>query len=174
MIPRFCDDIRTARCHIVPLEVGDAPALAAITDASVTERIHFLPEPFTADDARGLLVRRPLGDWYFGIHDRQKGALLGVIGAHFSTRRRAIEIGYWLAAPARGRGIAQEALDALTARLALSHPDRRIIAECHPDNVPSWELLERAGFARTAQAGNRPGRVLFVQGRLAEGRIDVC
>lgn len=171
---RFCDDIRTARCRIAPLEAGDAPALAAITDASVTGRIHFLPEPFTADDAHALLVRRPLGDCYFGIRDRRDDALLGVIGAHFSTRRRAVEIGYWLAAATRGRGIAQEALKALTPRLALEHPDRRIVAECHPDNAPSWELLQRAGFAPTRQAGRRPGRVLFVHGLSAEGRIDVC
>ena len=171
---RFCDDVRTARCRLAPLGAGDAPALAASTDASVTERIHFLPEPFTADDARALLVRQPLGDSYFGVRDRQTDALLGVIGVHFSTRRRAIEIGYWFAATARGRGLAQEALGALTPRLALAHPDKRIIAECHPENAPSWGLLQRAGFAPTTQAGYRPGRVLFVHGLRAEGRIDVC
>ena len=171
---RFCDDVRTARCRIAPLDVVDAPALAAITDASVTERIHFLPEPFTANDAHALLVRRPLGDWYYGIRERHGDALLGVIGAHFSTRRRAIEIGYWLAAAARGRGIAQEALYTLTQRLALAHPDRQIIAECHPDNARSWDLLQRTGFAPTVQAGRRPGRVLFVHGAADQGRIDVC
>lgn len=170
----FLATILTARCRIAPLEDADAAALAAITDASVTQRISFLPEPFTPADARMLIGRRGMGDRFHGIWSREEDRLLGVIGVHHARRRREIEIGYWMAAAARGQGLAREALQALTARLSLRHPECRIVAECHPDNGPSWELLQRVGFTPTGQAGQRPGRVLFARGARHRGRIDVC
>src|SRR3546814_5204453 len=38
--------LSTERCRIDRLAPDDAAALAAITDASVTEQVHFLPESF--------------------------------------------------------------------------------------------------------------------------------
>ena len=171
----FLEDIRTARCRIALLEERDAEALATITDASVTGPIHFLPEPFTPADARALIARSAMGEGFFGIWSRDEAELMGVIGVHPAPHRREVEIGYWLTASARGRGLAAEALRAMMGRLALCHPDRRIVAECHPGNVRSLALLERSGFVATGRMGHRPGRVLLVRAaRAAHGRIDVC
>ena len=167
-------DIRTARCRIAPLEDSDAPALAAITDASVTERIHFLPAPFTPDHARALIRAGGGAGRFHGIWSREGTALLGAIGVHPAPHRREIEIGYWLAAAARGQGLATEAQTAMLGRLALRHADCRIVAECHPANARSLALLERAGFRPTGRAGRRPGRVLLVRQAPEAGRIDVC
>ena len=167
-------DIRTTRCRITPLAEADSADLAAITDASVTGSIHFLSEPFTADDARALIRAQMADDRFFGIRSREDGTLLGVIGVHCHGRRRTVEIGYWMAAPVRGQGYAREALQVLIARLALQFPDSRIVAECHPDNARSQGLLQRVGFTSTGQAGQRPGRVLYAQTVQRAGRIDVC
>lgn len=48
--------LSTDRCRIAPLHADDACALAAITDASVTAQVHFLPTPFTEADARALIA----------------------------------------------------------------------------------------------------------------------
>ena len=171
---RFLDDIRTARCRIAPLALGDVDALTAITDATVTARIHFLPEPFTQADARKLIVQGRADNRFYGIRACADGALLGVVGVHGGARGRDVEIGYWLASDARGRGLASEVLAALMPRLALDYPACRIVAECHPENGRSQALLERMGFVFTGQAGRRPGRVVLARSGQAPGRIDVC
>jgi len=57
-------------------------------------------------------------------------------------------VGYWLAAAARGRGIATRALRMLSRwafdQLALA----RLELTCAPDNLPSQRVAERCGFVR--------------------------
>jgi len=165
-------DITTPRSRIAPLVDADAPDLHAITDASVTTSVSFLPEPFTLDDARALTIatdeRR-----FLGVRDRASGALRGVIGLHrkpFGT----IEIGYWFAASARGQGLATEAVDAVLDALQGLSTCSRIEAECSIDNRPSWGLLQRVGFRPTGDAGDRPGRMLMLWHGQPGTRIDVC
>jgi len=58
------------------------------------------------------------------------------------------EIGYSIVPAYRGRGLAPEAVQALTA-WALEQPGvRRVVAGCEPDNVASIRVLEKAGFRR--------------------------
>ncbi|MGB6184813.1 MAG: GNAT family N-acetyltransferase, partial [Sphingopyxis granuli] len=106
--------LTTARCRIDRLDAADAPALAAITDASVTEQVHFLPTPFTESDARALIARSGGDDVFHAV--REGAALIGVIGVH--RRGRDHEVGYWFAAAARGRGLAREAVAAVVRDLA--------------------------------------------------------
>ncbi|AKH42490.1 RimJ/RimL family protein N-acetyltransferase [Altererythrobacter atlanticus] len=164
--------LSTARCRIDPLRAEDAEELWAITDESVTAKVHFLPDPFTLSDARALIAGCSKHDCFLAVRDRRLGHLLGVIGAHRQAGRR-IEIGYWFAATARGRGLATESLRAATGLIAQRFPTCRLVAECHPENGPSRALLERIGFASSGAAGKRPGRQLFSQA-VSAMRIDVC
>ncbi|MCW2606040.1 MAG: hypothetical protein JWO60_733, partial [Frankiales bacterium] len=60
--------------------------------------------------------------------------------------RGSQEIGYGLAAPARGRGLGTEAVAVLCAWLE-SQPDvHRVVAEVEVGNEPSQRLLARLGF----------------------------
>ncbi len=162
--------IRTRRCRIAALRREDAPALLAITDASVTARVHVLPEPFTLADAEALIA----SGCFLGVRGRGDGALLGVVGVHPSAGCE-VEVGYWFAAAARGRGLAAEAVEAVIEALADVAPARRIVAECLPENRPSWRLLERVGFSATGRKGARPGRELLAWRAPAGGvRFDVC
>lgn len=166
--------IRTRRCRIAALRREDARALQTITDASVTARVHFLTEPFTLADAEALIAGGESGQTFLGVWSREDDALLGVVGVHPSAGCE-IEVGYWFAAAARGRGIAAEAVEAVIAALADIAPARRIVAECLPSNRPSWKLLERVGFAATGRKGARPGRELLAWRAPAGGvRFDVC
>jgi RimJ/RimL family protein N-acetyltransferase len=174
MIPRLVP-ILTRRCRVSPLSPGDAPALAAITDASVTARVHFLPQPFTPADALALIEGGKGGHRFHGVWAREGADLLGVIGVN-PKGNYVIEVGYWFAAPARGQGLAAEAVEATLAALADRNPQCRIVAECRPDNRRSQHLLERVGFHATGAPGERPGRMLFAWAAQSPSsyRFDVC
>lgn len=165
--------LSTDHCRITPLTADDARALAAITDESVTSQVHFLPAPFTEADARALIAGSGGGDVFHAVRGRSDGALYGVIGVH-RRRGEEYEIGYWFAGPARGKGIATEAVRAVVEALAASRPGCSIIAECRPGNERSEALLRRIGFASTGRAGQRPGRMLLMWHREPVYRIDVC
>jgi RimJ/RimL family protein N-acetyltransferase len=60
----------------------------------------------------------------------------------------AVELGYGIVEPLRGRGIATEALVA-AAHLALANGAILVKADTTPDNVPSQRVLLKAGFHET-------------------------
>jgi len=152
--------ILTPRCLISQLKETDVGALQAITDASVTSLIHFLPEPFTLADAEALIAGFGPEGSFFGVWDAAGADLKGVIGVH-PKENREIEIGYWFSGAARGKGLATEAVRAVVTRLAALYPEHQILAECHPGNGRSWALLERVGFVPTGKTGHRPGRMVL-------------
>src|SRR3546814_16729306 len=98
--------LSTDHCRITPLFADDSRALAAITDATVTSRVHFLPAPFTEADARALIAKSGGGDVFHAVRDASGLDLNGVIGVH---RRLGgeYEIGYWFAARVRGKRSAE-------------------------------------------------------------------
>lgn len=165
--------LSTDHCRITPLFADDARALAAITDETVTSRVHFLPAPFTEADARALIAGSGGGDMFHAVRDADGLDLNGVIGVHRRVGQE-YEIGYWFAARVRGKGIATEAVRAVVAALAAARPGAPIVAECHPDNEPSRALLRRVGFVSTGRPGRRPGRMLMEWRAAPAWRIDVC
>ena len=155
--------IDTPRLCIAPLAPDDAAALQRLTDdPAITGAVDFLPERFGIDDARGLIGSGKRGrDVFLGVRERGEATLVGVVGTHLRALE-AIEIGYWIAGSARGRGYAGEAVGAVVRILARDHPRRLVVAECRPDNVASWSLLRKLGFQDTGDEGHRPGRRLMV------------
>lgn len=154
--------LETARLTLGGLVPEDAPALARLTDdPAITGAIDFLPEPFTLEDAKGLIHGgnrerdRFLGAWIRG--EGGAAALVGVVGAHLRGPG-FIEIGYWIGGAARGRGFGAEAVGGVLALLRGRFPRRAILAECRPGNVASWGLLHKLGFRDTGSEGHRPGR----------------
>ncbi len=77
----------------------------------------------------------------------QTTRFLGAIG--FRLPAPAVgEVGYWLAAPARGRGVATRAVRLLCAWAFEELSLARIQLHTLPGNVASERLAERAGFTR--------------------------
>ncbi|MEA2171777.1 MAG: [ribosomal protein S5]-alanine N-acetyltransferase [Solirubrobacteraceae bacterium] len=71
--------------------------------------------------------------------------VLGGVGLYDMDTQPAT--GYWLAAHARGRGVATAALR-LLSDWALNDLVDRLTLTCAPDNVASQRVAERAGFTR--------------------------
>ena len=153
----------TRRLGIKPLVLSDATALAAVTDdPTIAGVIDFLPNPFTLADAEAIIRRNDDDtECFFGVW--ADGRLAGVVGAHLLGVER-IEIGYWIGGAFQGKGVATEAAGALITALQVKYPGRRIVAECRPDNIKSWRVLEKLGFRPTGSAGDRPGRQLLALG----------
>jgi RimJ/RimL family protein N-acetyltransferase len=87
--------------------------------------------------------QRPFG--YYRIARRSDGVAVGGIGFKGSPIGGVVEVGYGLAASARGHGYAREALEALM-RTAAELGVLTIRADTELDNVASQRTLERAGF----------------------------
>lgn len=77
------------------------------------------------------------------------------------------EVGYGLAPPVRGRGLATEAVGVMTAWVEQQAGVERVCAEVLPGNEPSLRLLARLGFSRTGQSAG-----YLVLERVAPGRPD--
>ena len=95
-------------------------------------------------DALGMVAKHGSEAWLI----LEDGLVIGDAGTHGPPDEHGdVEIGYGLAEPARGRGLASEFVPAL-AQALLTRPEvRRVVARAVlADNVPSRRALERAGF----------------------------
>ncbi|MFJ8547049.1 GNAT family N-acetyltransferase [Streptomyces sp. NPDC093586] len=113
--------------------VGDSPSEETQVAARMTAR---------AADAG---VHRPGWGMYLLVRSAD-ARVVGAMGFHGPPSDGSVEIGFDLAAPARGQGHATEALREL-ARWALEQPEvDTVIATTTEDNTPSQRVMERAGF----------------------------
>jgi RimJ/RimL family protein N-acetyltransferase len=106
------------------------------------------PFPYTRKDGQGFIraarLMRP--ETLFAI--AVDGVAVGGIGFHLQkdVERLSAEIGYWLAEPFWGRGIASEVVVAMT-RYAFDHHElTRLYALVVDGNQPSCRVLEKAGY----------------------------
>ena len=138
--------IATERLRLRERSVDDAEALfAAMSEPARMTWWSRAPYTSVAELREDFVAKG--GDWRsWAITRRDDDHAIGFVAA---GRRRAgvSEIGYFLAGEAQGHGFAGEALTALAAQL-FSEGQRRIFADCDPDNLRSIALLERLGFTR--------------------------
>jgi RimJ/RimL family protein N-acetyltransferase len=139
---------RTERLLLRPGWAEDAPALAAaIADERIVRNLATAPWPYRLRDAEAFLAqpRDPVLPALL-VFERTEAAprLVGSCGL---GRRPsgAIELGYWIARPFWGRGIATEASQALIGiARALRLPSLQ--ASHFLDNPASGRVLEKLGF----------------------------
>lgn len=155
--------IETPRLSLRPCHIGDADAFQAVTnDPAITDAVEFLTFPFELDDAKRLIVGQGDGrDCFWGVWLNSGGEMISTVGTHLRGPDE-IEVGYWLATNMHGRGFASEAVLAVIEALVRVYPSHRIVAECRPENLASWRLLERIGFRADGGNGRRPGRKRLV------------
>src|SRR4051794_30419435 len=138
-----------------------------MSERIVTARL--VLEPLTAETAKAVLEGTPDGlvrgegwphaDTLDGLRMRETrdvegwlilldGIVVGDAGTFGAPDANGdVEIGYGLAAPVRGRGLAREFVPALARHLLTRPGVRRVVArEVLADNVPSRRALEGAGF----------------------------
>jgi len=133
----------------------DVPWVVEACQDPEIPRWTLVPSPYGADDARAWLAgqgeRLAAGAAVeLAIVDPRRGdERLGAIGlTGMSWTHLTAEVGYWLAAPARGRGVTARAVALLAGwafeRLGMA----RLELLAHPDNAATQRVAERAGFTR--------------------------
>ena len=147
--------LRLTRCEVRSWELSDVDALARHADNHkiwVNLRDAF-PHPYTKHHAREFIraTRQRSPETLFAI--AANGEAVGGIGfvLHPDVERVSAEIGYWLAEPFWGRGIATEALMAVTKHAIETHGLTRVYALPFAWNLASCRVLEKAGFVLEAR-----------------------
>lgn len=146
--------LRTGRLVLVP------QTLAAARDvvAGGTAGLDFAPG-YPHDDSLDVLrfmaghgVDDADGGWFVTL--AADGRVIGDCGLKgWADADGRVEVGYGLAAPFRGLGYGSEAVGALLGWLRTRSEVRTVLAEVLAANAPSRRLVERLGFAATAEEG---------------------
>jgi RimJ/RimL family protein N-acetyltransferase len=145
----------TERLALRELRDTDAPAIASgAGDRRVARFLIAVPSPYPVALARRWIAARR--EWWelgrgitLAITRRDEpDRLLGTVSLRRHPRDRRAELGYWLAVPAWGQGLATEAVRALVdygfRELGLA----RIHAQVIDGNAASTRVLEKLGMVR--------------------------
>ena len=163
--PPLTDGVITLRAH----GPEDVDALVAICQDPAIPRWTRVPQPYTRADAEG---------WIAGVElDVASGAAMGwlAVDEHDQVlasvavqdirREQGIaEIGYWVAAHARGRGIATRAVRLATDWALGELGLEKLEIMTHEDNTASQGVARAAGYVETGERsvppreGLAPGR----------------
>jgi RimJ/RimL family protein N-acetyltransferase len=140
---------RTERLLLRPGWSEDAPALfQAICDPRIVRNLALAPWPYSFEHAVTFLTReRGPRDASLLIFLRTAGAprLAGGIGVHRLPSGED-ELGYWIARPFWGQGIATEAGRAMIANARHSLRLKRLASGHFLDNPASGRVLAKLGF----------------------------
>jgi RimJ/RimL family protein N-acetyltransferase len=146
-------------CVLRPWRRGDEASLAQHADNSAVSRNlkDTFPHPYTLADAEAWIGRNVdaerLTNFAIIVDDAAVGGI-GII-AGTDVDRRSAEIGYWLAEPYWGRGIATAALRAVTEWAFATFDLVRLQADVYEWNPASARVLEKAGY--TLEGRQRKG-----------------
>jgi RimJ/RimL family protein N-acetyltransferase len=148
--PPLSDGLVTLR----PWAKADARAIAtACADAEIARWMPLIPQPYTEADAREYVDAAALA-WRNGT-----GATFAIVDAGvdpvgsigmrvIEPENEIVEVGYWAAAQARGRGLTTRALKLISRWLLETVGAQRIQLRADVLNVPSQRVAEKAGFVR--------------------------
>lgn len=147
-------EIVTKRLVLRPLQLDDAPALAAYRSDPNVARYQSWDTTYALTDAERLVALQAgvaLGDpgpWLqLAAVDRVSGALCGDCVVRVATDQpQTAEVGVSFAPATQGSGLATEALGAVVTRLFEDHRLHRVFAQTDDRNLPVHRLFERLGF----------------------------
>ena len=165
--PPLSDGVITLRAK----RQDDIDALVAICQDPAIPRWTRVPQPYTRRDAEAWIAVSELDlqaghaiDW-FAVDDQDE-VLASLAIQHIRADERIGEVGYWVAAAARGQGIATRGVRLVTdwGLGALGLATLEIMT--HEDNAASQGVARAAGYEHTGETqvppreGLPPGRYL--------------
>jgi len=155
--------ITSARLLLRPFSLADVPTVFALSLEDGIRR--WMPDQVYRDVSDADRVIRALmahtanppqphvHPYVLGVEHRETGNLIGHVG--LSPARGSVEIGYAIADRLQGQGLATEAVAAAAGwaldELALAE----VLGVVAVDNLPSRRVLEKAGFVRAVDEGER-------------------
>lgn len=133
-----------------PWAIEDATTLTTyFNNVNIWNNLHdYIPHPYTTEDAikfiNGQLELTPTQN--FAILNEQE--IVGGIGIILQkdVYKMNVELGYWVAEPFWGTGIASIAVGLMTAYIFDTFAINRIVAEVFEYNKSSMKVLEKNGY----------------------------
>lgn len=165
------------RCRLRPWRDGDQDALVRHADNPKVARqlLDRFPHPYTREDADSWIALCQSGPAGTRFAIEVGGEAAGGVGLKLGDGNfcKTAEIGYWLGEAHWGRGIATEAVRAVTPWAFEAHDLARIQAGVFEANPASARVLEKAGYqfeGRLRQSVFKDGQLLdrLMYARLAE------
>ena len=161
------DEMRLARCTLRPWRVGDEASLQRHANNRkiwINMRDLF-PHPYTLEDARWWIETGSRADDLVSWAIVVDGEVIGGFGLMLKSDvdRRTAALGYWLGEAYWGRGIATEALRAVTDWAFANLDLVRLEAGVFAWNPASARVLEKAGYTlevRQPNAVTKDGRTI--------------
>ncbi len=147
---------RSHRLLLRPIWPEDWQALmAGIADEGVVRNLARAPWPYQECDARAFAAMpvEPLFPRFLITRARDAQAL-GCIGIERAGEDGTVELGYWIARPFWGQGIATEA-GAAVLEIAAMIGHRAAVASHFLDNPASGKVLRKLGFEPTGRIEER-------------------
>jgi RimJ/RimL family protein N-acetyltransferase len=149
-------ELKLTRCTLRSWRSGDEPSLVRHADnRNVSRNLKDrFPSPYTAADAHEWIAHASAQVPPTSLAIVVGGAAVGGVGIELGTDvfRRSAEIGYWLGEPFWGRGIATEALRAMTAYAFERFDICRLEAGVFDWNPASARVLEKNGYVLEGRA----------------------
>jgi len=132
-----------------PWTEDDVPELVvACNDPEITRWIPMIPSPYTEEDALAFVRGETRPEIAHSFAITINGHLAGAIGMRLDSANQSGHIGYWIAAPERGRGVCTRALRALSSWAFEELSLQRLELITDPDNLASQRVAEKVGFRR--------------------------
>jgi len=149
--PPLSDEVVSLR----PWMLDDVPAIvSACNEREIARWIHQIPSPYVVRDAREYVLSTQAA-WtngsgaFFAFEERAGGGIAGSIAVHVLDRDLAnLEVGYWTAAAARGRGLTTHALKLISSWALGRAGAERLQLRADVLNLASLRVAEKAGFRR--------------------------
>jgi RimJ/RimL family protein N-acetyltransferase len=145
-------EIQTERLIVRPFRPDDWRDLHAYL--VLPEVYAFEPgEPIDEATARGMAEERSRGSAFLAVELRDERTMVGHLWFDRiePASMETWELGYIFNPRHQRRGYATEAVRAVVAHAFSSLRVHRVVANCNPDNVASWRVLEKAGFVQEAR-----------------------
>ena len=152
-------ELYTERLHLRQLQAADIPSLVKhANNKKIADQVKNIPHPYNEPDAvfrisyvlQGFKTK---ARYVFSIIEREREELIGEVGLHMDGNGDVAQLGYWIAEPFWGQGIATEAVKVVLKfgfeRLKLE----RIFATCHEENVASIKVIQHNGMVNSSLNG---------------------
>lgn len=149
-------------------EEGDVEAIAAACDdPEIAMFLDELPSPYGLQDAKDAVAHFRQG-WADGSATNfaitEDGRVLGSVGVKWIDPDQGVaEVGYWVAAEGRGRGLCTRAVRLVSRWVLVDRAAQRLQLRAEVQNLASRKVAEKAGFTeegtlRSSKYNPRLGR----------------
>lgn len=146
--------LQTDHFSLRPIDRKDAPVFAALcNDALIARNTARIPYPYSLKDAEeftAMVDHAFHRGTEFAFAVCESGEIIGCCGVMRITNE-VYELGYWIAAAARGKGAATEAARAVSHFAFHERGAQKLLAGHFADNPASGRVLEKAGFSYTGE-----------------------